>query len=215
MDFEAERHRMVRDQLQRRGIADPRVLEAFLRVPRHLFVPEEHREDAYADHPIPLGSGQTISQPYMVALMTQLLRLQGHERVLEIGTGSGYQLAILAELALEVYSVERLPELADHALQRLTALGYANVHLTTGNGSLGWPAYAPYEGMIVAAGAPAIPTSLVDQVAEGGRLVIPVGSRHAQVLTLVEKRPDGLSKKAITDCVFVPLLGEHGWPSEE
>ncbi|MBI3320085.1 MAG: protein-L-isoaspartate O-methyltransferase, partial [Candidatus Omnitrophica bacterium] len=124
-------------------------------------------------------------------------------------------LAILAELALEVYSVERLPELADRALRRLTELGYANVHLTTGNGSLGWAEYAPYEGMIVAAGAPTVPTVLVDQMAEGGRLVIPVGSRQAQVLTLVEKHAGGLSKKDITGCVFVPLLGEHGWPLEE
>ncbi|MBI3324860.1 MAG: protein-L-isoaspartate O-methyltransferase, partial [Candidatus Omnitrophica bacterium] len=144
MNFEDQRRRMVHEQLQRRGITETRVLEAFRHVPRHLFVPEECQDEAYADHPIPLGSGQTISQPYMVALMTQLLRLQGHERVLEIGTGSGYQLAILAELALEVYSVERLPELADRALRRLTELGYVNVHLTTGNGSLGWAEYAPY-----------------------------------------------------------------------
>ena len=215
MNFEEQRRRMVHGQLQRRGITDARVLDAFLKVPRHLFVPQGSQADAYADHPIPLGSGQTISQPYMVALMTQLLRLQGHERVLEIGTGSGYQLAILAELALDVYSVERLPDLADQALRRLKQLGYLNVHLTTGNGSLGWSEHAPYEAMIVAAGAPTVPTSLVEQLAEGGRLVIPVGTRQAQVLTLVEKHASGLSRKEITGCVFVPLLGEHGWPSED
>jgi protein-L-isoaspartate(D-aspartate) O-methyltransferase len=214
MTFEEQRRQMVKEQLQMRRIMDERVLAVFLKVPRHLFVPQELQQEAYADHPIPIGSGQTISQPYMVALMTQLLRLQGHERVLEIGTGSGYQLAILAELALEAYSVERLPGLADQASRRLEQLGYLNVHITAGNGSLGWPEHAPYEGMIVAAGAPYVPQSLVDQLAERGRLVIPIGPRQAQTLTLVEKQGGVLDVKEITSCVFVPLIGEYGWESE-
>jgi len=212
--FEEQRRQMVKEQLQMRRIMDERVLAAFLKVPRHLFIPQELQQEAYADHPIPIGSGQTISQPYMVALMTQLLRLQGHERVLEIGTGSGYQLAILAELALEAYSVERLPELADQASRRLEQLGYLNVHITAGNGSLGWPEHAPYEGMIVAAGAPYVPQSLVDQLAERGRLVIPIGPHQAQTLTLVEKQGSVLDVKEITSCVFVPLIGEYGWTEE-
>ena len=214
MTFEEQRHQMVDEQLRARGIIDERVLAAFLKVARHLFVPRELHREAYEDHPIPIGSGQTISQPFMVALMTQLLRLQGHERVLEVGTGSGYQLAILAELALEVYSVEHLPELAALALQRLEQQGYLNVHITQGNGSLGWPEHAPYDAMIVAAGAPRLPRPLVDQLAKDGRLVIPIGSRQAQTLTLVEKHEDGLEMSEITSCVFVPLLGEHGWSVE-
>ena len=214
MGFEEQRRLMVVEQLQARGISEARVLSAFLKVPRHLFVPEAFQHEAYADHPIPIGAGQTISQPYMVALMTQLLRLQGHERVLEIGTGSGYQLAILAELALEVYSVERLPELAEQALHRLNALGYLNVHITTGNGSIGWPTHAPYEGIIVTAAAPQVPKPLVDQLANHGRLVIPIGTPTAQTLTLVEKQGPDLQIKEVTGCVFVPLVGEHGWPSE-
>jgi protein-L-isoaspartate(D-aspartate) O-methyltransferase len=215
MTFEDQRRQMVKEQLHLRGIVDERVLAAFLKVPRHLFVPKEFQQEAYADHPIPIGSGQTISQPYMVALMTQLLRLQGHERVLEIGTGSGYQLAILAELALEVYSVERLPELAEPATYRLGRFGYLNVHITAGNGSLGWPEHAPYDGLIVAAAAPEVPQPLVDQLAQRGRLVIPIGPRQAQALTLVEKHGHTLERAEITSCVFVPLVGEHGWPEEE
>ncbi len=213
MTFDEQRRRMVDEQLRSRGIREERVLTAFLKVPRHLFVPDELQRDAYADHPIPIGAGQTVSQPYMVALMTQLLRLQGHERVLEIGTGSGYQLAILAELALEVYSVERLPDLATTAVSRLERLGYLNVHLSSGNGSLGWAEHAPYDGVVVAAGAPGIPTPLVDQLADGGRLVIPIGPPEAQTLTLVEKRGQRIQQTSVTTCVFVPLIGEHGWPS--
>jgi protein-L-isoaspartate(D-aspartate) O-methyltransferase len=211
MAFEEQRRKMVQEQLQVRGITNERVLAAFRKVPRHLFVPKEFQPEAYADHPIPIGGGQTISQPYMVALMTQLLRLQGHERVLELGTGSGYQLAILAELALEVYSVERLPDLAEQASRRLEQLGYLNVHITAGNGSLGWPAHAPYDGIIVTAGAPQLPAPIAGQLGEGGRLVIPIGPREAQTLTLVEKQRGGLHLKEITSCVFVPFIGEYGW----
>lgn len=212
--FEDARRRMVQEQLEARGISDTRVLQAFLAVPRHEFVAKDLQSEAYADHPLPIGGGQTISQPYMAALMVQLLRLHGHERVLEVGTGSGYQLAILSQLALEVYSIDRLPELAEQALRRLEHLGYLNVHVTVGNGSMGWPDYAPYEGMLVAAGAPDIPSPLVRQLADGGRLVIPLGSQQAQTLTLVEKRRDALHQQAITSCVFVPLLGEYGWRAD-
>lgn len=214
MAFEEPRRRMVREQLELRGITDPRLLEAFRRMPRHLFVPPDQQAQAYEDHPVPIGAGQTISQPYMVALMVQLLKLQGHERVLEVGTGSGYQLAILAELALEVYSVERLPELASVALRRLEQLGCLNVHISPGNGSLGWPEHAPYDGIVVAAGSPGIPQPLVEQLADGGRLVIPVGSPQTQTLTLAEKRSGQMRLTALTQCVFVPLVGEHGWPAE-
>lgn len=214
MTFDEQRHRMVLEQLKARGISDERVLAAFLKVPRHLFAPEAQRTEAYADHPIPIEAGQTMSQPYIVALMTQLLRLQGHERVLEIGTGSGYQMAILAELALEIYSVERLPELAKQARRRLQELGYTNVHLTTANGSPGWPAYAPYDGMLVTAAAPQAPPPLVEQLAEGGRLVIPLGGEQTQMLTLLHKREGRLVRQDITGCVFVPLRGQYGWASE-
>lgn len=214
MAFEEPRRRMVREQLELRGITDPRLLEAFHRVPRHLFVPPEQQAQAYEDHPVPIGAGQTISQPYMVALMVQLLKLQGHERVLEIGTGSGYQLAILAELSLEAYSVERLPELASGALRRLERLGCLNVHISPGNGSLGWPEHAPYDGIVVAAGSPRIPPPLIEQLADGGRLVIPVGSPQTQTLMLAEKRAGRVRVTALTQCVFVPLVGEHGWPSD-
>ena len=214
MAFEEARERMVIEQLQARGIAEPRVLSAFLKVPRHLFVPEAFQHEAYADHPIPIGAGQTISQPYMVALMTQLLRLQGHERVLEIGTGSGYQVAILAELALEVYSVERLPELAQDAKARLSALGYVNVHLTVGNGSPGWPEHAPYDGILVAAAAPRVPPPLLGQLADQGRLAIPLGDGDAQTLALIEKHGKTFQRTPIITCVFVPLHGEYGVADE-
>ena len=212
MNLDRHRERMVAEQLIARGIRDERVLAAFRKIPRHRFLPREHEGQAYADHPIPIGGGQTISQPYIVALMTELLRLQGHERVLEVGAGSGYQTAILAELALEVFSVERLPELAASASARLESLGYLNVHVRAANGSLGWSEHAPYDGIIVAAGAPSIPDSLADQLAEGGRLVLPIGPPHAQVLVQGEKVRGALHSREITNCVFVPLIGEQGWP---
>jgi protein-L-isoaspartate(D-aspartate) O-methyltransferase len=212
MAFEAARARMVEEQLKARGITAPRVLQACATVPRHLFVPRQMEGPAYGDHPIPIGHGQTVSQPYIVALMTQLLRLQGHERVLEIGTGSGYQSAILAEVALEVYSVERHPELAEAARQRLERLGYRNVQVTAGDGSVGWLAHAPYEGVLVTAGASRLPPALVEQVAENGRLVMPIGSPQAQMLTLVERHRGTLRTQAIASCVFVPLIGHDPTP---
>ena len=211
MTFEAQRTRMVEDQLKSRGIADPRVLAAFRKVPRHRFVPEGLAQEAYADRPLPIGGGQTISQPYMVALMINRLRLQGHERVLEIGTGSGYQTALLAELALEVFSVERLPELLAAANTRLEELGCLNVHLTPGNGSLGWPEHAPFDAIIVAAASPDIPPPLLEQLAEGGRVILPVGGPSAQTLIEAEKRQGVIHRVEIAGCIFVPLMGQHGW----
>ncbi len=215
MSFEELRARMVEEQLKARGLTDERLLAAFRNVPRHLFVEAEYREEAYADHPLPIGRGQTISQPYMVGLMTSRLRLQGHERVLEIGAGSGYQTAILAELALDVFAVERLPELMQAAKARVAELGYLNVHVTTGNGTLGWPAHAPYDAILVSAAAPDVPRPLLAQLADGGRLVLPVGSHEAQTLVEVERRRDEIIRKSVAGCVFVPLLGRYGWPSPE
>lgn len=211
MTFDEQRHRMVREQLETRGISDERVLSACRTVPRHLFMAESVRQEAYADHPVTIGHGQTMSQPYIVALMLQVLRLRGHERALEIGTGSGYQTALLAELVLEVYSVERLPELTANAGRLLNQFGYLNVHLRTSNGTLGWPEQAPYDAIIVSAAAHRIPPPLLEQLAPTGRLVMPVGPADAQTLTLVEKRDSTLRQTAITSCVFVPLLGEYGW----
>ena len=203
---------MVEEQLQRRGISDARVLAALRNVPRHLFVPEELHHSAYTDHPLPIGEGQTISQPYIVALMTSALHLQGHERVLEIGAGSGYHTAILAELALEVFAVERLPALMRHVSERLRGLGYLNVHLAPGNGSLGWPEHAPYDAIVVGAAAPDVPQSLVDQLADPGIMILPIGPPEAQMLTEVEKRRGAVHRRALTGCVFVPLVGREGWP---
>ena len=212
MTFDEQRSRMVEAQLKARGLIDERLLTAFGKVPRHLFVPEEVRQEAYADHPLPIGAGQTISQPYIVALMVDCLSLRGHERVLEIGSGSGYQTAVLAELALEVYSVERVPELLHAVRARLGALGYLNVHLTTGNGSLGWPEHAPFDAILVSAAAPRVPSPLVAQLAEGGRMAVPIGTPQAQMLVQVEKRHGALHQNDIASCVFVPLIGEYGWP---
>lgn len=212
MSFEAERAAMVERQLHARGITEPAVLAAFRNVPRHEFVPADFARQAYADHPIPIGEEQTISQPYIVALMVSQLGFQGHERVLEIGTGSGYQTAILSQLALEVYSVERLPGLLRHAEGRLGRLGYTNIHLSPGNGTLGWTEHAPYEAIIVSAAAPDVPPALLDQLANGGRMVLPVGASDGQVLVKVEKRPGQIRQTQIGGCMFVPLIGEQGWP---
>lgn len=213
MNAEESRARMVEEQLKARGIVDERLVAAFLKVPRHLFVPPALQHEAYADRPLPIGAGQTISQPFIVALMTSRLHLQGHERVLEVGSGSGYQAAILAELALEVFSVERLPELLVGVGERLRRLGYENVHLTPGNGSLGWPEHAPYDAIIVTAAAPEVPAPLLDQLADPGRMVLPVGGQEAQMLMAIEKRHHTVHRTPITNCVFVPLMGQHGWPA--
>lgn len=203
------REEMVSRQLASRDIRDERVLSAFRKVPRHEFVPPDMREGAYADHPLPIGSGQTISQPYMVALMTQCLEIEEGDRVLEIGTGSGYQAAILAELAREVYSVERHGDLAEKASRLLSR--YPNVVIRVGDGTEGWPEHAPYNGIIVTAGAPDAPQPLLDQLAEGGRLVVPVGGSFSQTLVVYTRKGDSFGKKPVCGCVFVPLLGKHGW----
>ena len=210
-NFERLRREMVQAQLEPRKIKDQRVLEAMRKVPRHKFVPERMRREAYDDHPLPIGEGQTISQPYMVAIMTELLELRGEEKVLEIGTGSGYQLAILAELARAAFSVERFGPLADQSRTRLRELGYRNIEIRTGDGTLGWPEHAPFAGIIVTAGAPRIPPPLIEQLSEGGRLVIPVGEERHQELYRVVKEGGGTRKEYFGGCVFVPLVGEHGW----
>jgi len=211
-DWTAQRAHMIRAHLQARSITSPRVLEAFGRVPRERFVPEAARSRAYGDHALSIGHGQTISQPYMVAVMTQALELAGGERVLEVGTGSGYQAAVLAELAREVWSVERIPELADQATDLLADLGYANVHVRAGDGTLGWPEEAPFDAIVVTAGAPASPQTLLAQLAPGGgRLVVPVGDRDLQYLEIVERRATEYVTRRSIGCRFVPLLGAEGW----
>lgn len=202
----AERQRMVDEQIARRGIRDQRVLAAMRKIERHRFVSEAQRSGAYEDHPLPVGEGQTISQPYIVALMTEALALQGDERVLEVGTGSGYQTAILAELAAEVYSVEILPRLAEQARATLEDLGYRNVHIRLGDGSEGWAEHAPYQGILVTAAPPEVPPALLEQLAEGGRLVIPVGVQ-SQELELHTRRPEGFRVERLAAVRFVPLVG--------
>jgi protein-L-isoaspartate(D-aspartate) O-methyltransferase len=210
-DYTAECLVMIRGQLQRRGITDRRVLQAMREVPRHAFVAPEWRHEAYSDRPLPIADDQTISQPYMVAIMTQSLVLQGHERVLEVGTGSGYQAAVLSRLAAHVYTIEYFPDLAERARAILQRLGYTNVQVSTGDGGLGLPAYAPYHGILVAAAAPHVPQSLLTQLAEGGRLVIPVGSATSQELLIITRHGDGYSQLRSVPCRFVPLLGQEGW----
>lgn len=207
----AARWRMVEQQLRARDIVDERVLAAMGRVPRHLFVEPALEHYAYEDRPLSIGAGQTISQPYIVALMVQLLRVQPSHRVLEVGTGSGYQAAILAELAAEVYTVEIIPSLAEGACARLEALGYRNVHVRHGDGYEGWPEIAPFDGIVVAAGAPEIPLPLIEQLREGGRIAIPVGIvRGTQDLILGEKRGGKLHVRSIAPVLFVPLTGKGG-----
>jgi protein-L-isoaspartate(D-aspartate) O-methyltransferase len=213
-DYQKERLAMVEEQLRRRDISDPRTLEAMTKVPRESFVPPENQSAAYEDRPLPIGEGQTISQPYMVALMTQSLGLRGQERVLEVGTGSGYQTALLAELSREVYTIERIPALIQHAQRTLQALGYKNIFFLKGDGTKGWPEKAPFEGIVVTAGAPEIPPIFLSQLTEGGRLVIPVGSRYAQTLFKMTRQGSRFQEEEITGCVFVPLLGEHGWKED-
>ena len=209
--YARERARMVDEQLVRRGIADERALAAMRRVPRHRFVEEAFRERAYGDHPLPIGQEQTISQPYIVGLMTSLLELNGREKVLEIGTGSGYQTAVLAELARRVCSIERLPALAARARTLLEALGYTNVWVRVGNGALGWPDEAPFDRILVAAGGPSVPPPLFDQLAEGGRMVLPLGDQSGQTLTLVENVGGQMRTRPCGDCHFVPLVGKYAW----
>ena len=212
VEFAKLREKMVKTQLAPRGIKDADVLRAMRTVERHRFVPDAQRSAAYNDYPLPIGEGQTISQPYIVALMTQILAANKDSKVLEVGTGSGYQAAVLAELAKEVYTIEIIESLGKSAEARLKELGYENVHVRVGDGYAGWPEHAPFDGIIVTCACPEAPKPLVSQLAEGGRMVIPVGKNLSyQTLTLFEKKGGILHRKDITGCVFVPLLGPHGW----
>jgi protein-L-isoaspartate(D-aspartate) O-methyltransferase len=213
-NYTKARERMVHRQIAARGIRDERVLAAMQTIPRHLFVPEHSQDSAYRDGPLAIGRGQTISQPFIVALMTEALELKGHERVLEIGTGSGYQAAILSQLASHVYTVERIQELATKAQERFCRLGYRNISLRVGDGTLGWPEHAPYEAIIVTAAPPDIPEPLTDQLAEGGRLVAPVGGSWSQLLIRLRKQSGHLHRQELTNVAFVPLIGKHGWPEK-
>jgi protein-L-isoaspartate(D-aspartate) O-methyltransferase len=209
-----EQHRLI-NQLRDRGIRDERVLAAMEGVPRERFVPAEYQYAAFDDHALPIAAGQTISQPYMVALMTEALALAGPETVLEIGTGSGYQCAILSRLARHVISIERIASLAETARQRLETLGCTNVEMHVGDGSLGYRARAPYDGIIVTAGAPEIPRELYEQLAEGGRLVIPIGADRPQILKVVTRTPKGPIVVDGCACSFVPLIGSAAWPETD
>jgi protein-L-isoaspartate(D-aspartate) O-methyltransferase len=210
--FSTERFSMVESQLRRRGIHDERVLAAMRKVPRHKFVAEENYHEAYADHPVAIPERQTTSQPYIIAAMLQSAEIKPQDRVLEIGAGSGYQTALLAELATQVFAIERYGTLAESARTALQSLGYSNVIVISGDGSLGFPQHAPYDAIIVSAAAPRIPPALIEQLAAGGRLVIPVGDAHDQLLKLAQKQPDGtLTVTSLEGCRFVPLIGEQGF----
>lgn len=206
---------MVKGQLEIRGIKDKRLLDAFRKVPRHLFVEEALQNQAYEDYPLPIGDGQTISQPYMVALMIDALQLAGSEKVLEIGTGSGYQTALLAELTEEVYSIERIPSLAHHAISALNRMKYFNVTIKIGDGTFGWPEKAPFDAIIVSAGAPDIPEILKGQLGPGGRLAIPVGNQTMQNLFRVTHTPEGFKTENLGGCTFVKLIGRYGWSNDD
>lgn len=210
-DFSYLRERMVREHIQARGVRDERVLEAMHQVPRHRFVPDHLRSQAYGDHALPIGSSQTISQPYVVARMTELLELGAEDSVLEVGTGSGYQTAILARIARRVYSLERVPELAKQAIARMRELGLSNVKIQVFDGSVGWSEFAPYDRILVTAGSPRAPQPLLDQLAVGGRMVIPEGDRQEQRLVVYRKLKNGARRTLGEAVAFVPLLGRHGW----
>jgi protein-L-isoaspartate(D-aspartate) O-methyltransferase len=210
--FAAERFSMVESQLRQRGICDERLLAAMSKVPRHEFVSQHNWNEAYADHPVPIAEKQTTSQPYMIAAMVQAAQIKPEDRVLEIGAGSGYQTALLAELASQVFAVERYASLAETAQKTLESLGYRNAKIVTGDGSLGLPEAAPFDAIIVSAAAPRIPPALRDQLAIGGRLLVPVGEPEQQVLELVQRNADGtMSVRTLEGCRFVPLIGEQGF----
>jgi protein-L-isoaspartate(D-aspartate) O-methyltransferase len=215
MDYGEQRDIMVKTQLITRGIKDQRVLDAMRRVPRHLFVDSSDKDSAYDDMALPIGEGQTISQPYMVAAMTELLGLTGTEKVLEIGTGSGYQAAVLAELSGDVFTIERIAPLAEKAKEKFRSLSYLNIHVKIDDGTLGWPEEAPFDRIITTAGAPEIPAPLVDQLAEGGVLVIPVGDLYSQQLLKYTKTGGKPVVEYHTPCVFVSLVGQYGWQREK
>ena len=213
-DFALARKKMVEEQLAARGIRDDRVLRAVRKVPRHLFLEEGLWPQAYGDFPLPIGEGQTISQPYIVALMTAALELKGDEKVLEIGTGSGYQAAILAELADRVFSVERISSLAAKARRTLDELGYANVLIRVSDGTYGWGEEAPFDGIIVTAGAPHVPEGFLEQLKVGGKVVIPVGDEYTQSLLRLVRKEHGYKEEDLGGCRFVKLIGDHGWKTK-
>lgn len=203
---------MVREQITARGVSSPAVLAAMRRVPRHLFVEQALKPQAYEDHPLPIGNGQTISQPYVVAWMTELLDVRPGMKVLEIGTGSGYQTAVLAEMGASVHSVERVPELHELARNRLSGMGYGNVYLKLDDGTLGWPEHAPFDRIIVTAGGPRVPEPFIEQLADPGLLVIPVGpEKRSQYLTVVRKMEGRVARKTLGQVMFVDLVGRHAW----
>ncbi len=210
--YASARKRMVDEQIRARGVRDPRVLEAMEQVPRERFLPADRVAEAFADRALPIDCGQTISQPFMVASMTELLDVQSTHRVLEIGTGSGYQTAILSRLAAHVYTIERIRALQENARRLLASLGVANVSYAVGDGTLGWPEAAPFDRIMVTAGAPEVPRALVDQLADGGRLVIPIGGRNEQTLTVVEQRGGRTIEMPRYACRFVQLIGRNAWP---
>ena len=213
-DRVAERDAMVRTQIEARGVRDPRVLDALRSVPRHRFVPDNVTEEAYTDRPLPIGEQQTISQPYIVGLMTELAQVGPGDRVLEIGTGSGYQAAVLAAIGCEVWSIEIVEPLARSAAARLESLGYLKVRVRAGDGYAGWPEVAPFKAILITAAPPRIPDPLIEQLAVGGRLIAPVGGSGAQQLTIVEKRPEGLDTEAVLDVRFVPMTGRAQEPAD-
>jgi protein-L-isoaspartate(D-aspartate) O-methyltransferase len=209
--YEAIREKMIQEQLVSRHIHNQRVLEAMRRVPRHMFVPDDMKQNAYDDRPLPIGKDQTISQPYMVALMVQALELTGSEKVLEIGTGSGYETAVLAEVCGQVFSIERFAELAVNAQALLTALGYRNVCIKIGDGTLGWSEHAPYDAIVISASSPQIPRPLLEQMEAGGVFVLPIGEEQLQTLVRLRKTDEGLREEYLGECRFVKLRGAHGW----
>jgi protein-L-isoaspartate(D-aspartate) O-methyltransferase len=213
-DFKRLRELMVETQLIPRGIKDERVLNAMRKVPRHIFI-DEFLHKAYDDMALPIGEGQTISQPYMVAVMTELLELKGDEKVLEIGTGSGYQTAVIAELSKEVYTIERIPALAKRAEERLKSIGYFNVHVRVGDGTLGWKEESPFDRIMITAGSPQVPEPVIEQLADEGIIVAPIGDRFSQQLIILKRHKGIISEQLHTPCVFVPLIGKYGWKSDE
>ena len=214
LKYERQRNEMVRQQIAVRGITDPDVLAAMRKVPRHLFVSEALRDQAYGDFPLPIGEQQTISQPFIVAEMTQALEIGREDRVLEIGTGSGYQAAVLAEIAYRVYSIERIRALFVRTRQLLDKLKYHNIIMRCADGTFGWQDESPFDAIMVTAGTPKVPDSLIAQLAEGGRLVVPVGSRHSQDLIKITKKSDGIQQTNLGGCRFVKLVGKYGWQEE-
>jgi protein-L-isoaspartate(D-aspartate) O-methyltransferase len=214
-EFARQREYMVRDQIERRGVKDPLVLAAMRAVPRHEFIPADQQHWAYSDGALRIEMGQTISQPYIVALMTELLQLAGDETVLEVGTGSGYQAAVLAQIAAQVHTIERHAPLAESAQQKMTAMGITNICVHVGDGTLGLPEFAPYHAIMVTAAAPKTPKSLLDQLEQGGRLVIPVGGKYSQRLEVWRREGAKFTNKTVTAVAFVPLLGDEGWKEKD